>query len=467
VRVAVLGAGVAGLVAAYRLACEGHACDVYERWPGLGGQAATLDVGDGHLLERYYHHLFKSDKHIQELCVELGLDDEIEWLPSSVAIFSRGALHPFTSPLDVLRFKPLSLRARFRMGLAVTLLQRRHREVTPFEDIPAHEWVKRNMGQEVWDTVWGPLLRQKFSHRAEDLSMAWLWSKFTLRRQIKGEQTRTELLGYPRTSFERLFQRLREEIERRAGRVLVNRPAARLGREGHRLAITPGAPDSFRRGHDPRLFETPDPPEHYDAVVATVPSDVFTRLLTDELAAEVGQEYLGRLGSIEYHAALCMLLELDRRLTPFYWSNIADDGFPFIGLIEHTNFVEPARYGGRRFAYIANYVPRDDPLLQLDPNELLATYEPFIRRLNPKFSCSWIRRQWLFREPAAQPVVTVGYQRRVPPLKTGVPGLFLANTSQVYPEDRGTNYAVRLGEQVAVAVNGQLERGELKSALTS
>jgi protoporphyrinogen oxidase len=450
-RIAVLGAGVAGLAAAYRLCGEGHACDVYERWPGLGGQAATLDVGDGHLLERYYHHLFKSDRHIQHLCAELGLPDEIEWVPSSVAIFSQDALHPFSSPLDILRFKPLSLRSRVRMGKAVLFLQRRHRDVEPFEDMRARDWVEQNMGQEVWDTVWGPLLRQKFSDAADDLSMAWLWSKLTVRRQIKGEQARTELLGYPRASFERLFQRLRDAIESLGGRVLLDRPAARLDRDGHDLMVAAGAPDSFRRGHDPRRFDTPDPPQRYDAVIATVPSDVFTQLLSKELAGEVGDEYLGRLRSIEYHAALCMLLELDRPLTPYYWSNIADGEFPFIGLIEHTNFVGPERYGGRRFVYVANYKPAGDPLLEMGPDELLDVYEPYIRRVNPDFSRGWIRRRWLFREPSAQPVVTVGYHRRIPPLETGAKGLFLANTTQVYPEDRGTNYAVRLGEQVAAS----------------
>ena len=440
-----------GLVAAFRLAQAGHTCDVYERWPGLGGQAATLDVGGGHLLERYYHHLFKSDRHILGLCEELGLANEVEWLPSSVAVFRNGVSHPFTSPADILRFRPLSPLSRVRMGVAVLRLQRRHRQVEPFEDISAHEWIKSNMGREVWDEVWGPLLRQKFSDRAEEISMAWLWSKFTIRRQVKGEQTRTELLGYPGGSFEHLFDRLRTEIERRHGRVLINHPVARVARHGEGFRVTPGAPDSFRRGHDPRDFETVAP-EDYDAVVATVPSDVFVNVLDKPLAAEVGAEYLGRVRSIEYHAAICLLLELDRPFGRFYWTNVAETDFPFIGLIEHTNFVDPARYGGRRFLYVANYKPRGHRLLDLDADELLDTYTPYLRRMNPAFDRTWVRQHWLFCEPAAQPIVTPGYQSRLPPLRTGARGLVLANTTQVYPEDRGTNYAVRLGEQAAAVL---------------
>lgn len=451
-RAAVLGAGVAGLVAAYRLGQAGVACDVYERWPGLGGQAATLDVGDGHLLERYYHHLFTSDRHIATLYDELGLEDELEWRPSSVAFFVDGRSRPFTTPLDLLRFTPLSLRSRLRMGLAVLRLQRRATDVRPFESETARAWIEREMGAEAYAKVWGPLLRGKFGDRADDISMAWLWGKLTLRRRLEGKEARQELLGYPRSSWERLFERLREEIEARGGRVLIDRPARRIARDEGGFLVEAGAPDSFRRGHDPRAFEPAGEPERYDAVLATVPSDIFRALLDERLAAEVGVDYLARLDATEYHTALCLLLELDRRFSPFYWTNIADPELPFVGLIEHTNLIEPERYGGRRFLYVANYLAPGDPLLELDPDELIARYEPGLRKVNPAFSRDWIRQRWLFREPAAQPIVTVGYRERIPPLQTGVPGLVLANTTQIYPEDRGTNYSVRLGDDAARAL---------------
>jgi protoporphyrinogen oxidase len=453
VRVAVIGAGVAGLVGAHRLTGERHRCDVYERWPGLGGQAATLDVGGGHLLERYYHHLFTSDRHIRELYDELGMPDELEWRPSSVGMFAEGRAHPFTTPLDLLRFPPLSLRSRLRMGWAVVMLQRRHRDVAPFERMTAREWVERAMGREAWEKVWGPLLRGKFGERGDDVSAAWLWGKLTLRRQIKGKEARQELLGYPRGSWEPLFARLRDSIEAGGGRVLIDRPAARLARDGDgALLVTGAAPDSFRRGEDPRAFEPHGEPERYDAVIATVPSDVFDRLLDPELADAVGDEYMGRVRAAEYQTALCFLLELDRRFGRFYWTNVADRELPFVGLIEHTNFIEPERYGGRRFLYVANYLARGHPLLELSARELLDVYEPGLRRVNPEFSRDWVLETWLHREPAAQPVVTVGYPDRIPPLDTGVPGLVLANTTQIYPEDRGTNYAVRLGGDAARAL---------------
>jgi protoporphyrinogen oxidase len=434
-----------GLAAARRLALDGARVDVYERWPGLGGQVATVDVGGGHLLERYYHHLFTSDVHIAALYEELGMEDAIEWLPSSVAMFAEGRSHPFTTPGDLLRFRPLGPAARIRMGVAVLALQRLGRRVEPYEGLTAHDWITRRMGRQAWEKVWGPLLRGKFGDRAEEISMAWLWKKLTLRRQIKGGEARREMLGYPRGGWQPLLDRLREEIESRGGRVLIDRPAVRLERAGEGLEVAFGAPESFRRGHDPRGFGVAGA-ERYDSVLATVPNDVFSSLLGPGLEAEMGPAYLSRLDAIEYHTALCVLLELDRRFTPFYWTNVADPELPFVGLIEQTNLIAPDRYDGRHFLYVANYLEPGDPLLGLGHDELLGAYEPGLRRVNPEFTSGWVRERWVFREPAAQPVVTVGYEKRIPPLRTGARGLVLANTTQIYPEDRGTNYSVRLGD---------------------
>jgi len=450
----VLGAGVAGLAAAHRLTVLGHGVDVYERWPGLGGQAATIDVGDGVLLERYYHHLFTSDVEMAALCDEIGV--ELETWPSSVSIFRNGELHPFTTPLDLLRFKPMSPLARVRMGLAALWLQRRAHSVEPYEGITIRSWVERTMGKQAWENVWGPLMWGKFRDQADRISMSWLWAKLRNRRQVTGEEAKGELLVYPRGSFESIFTRLGELIEQRGGRVLIDRPAARLARgSGGGFLVTPGAPDSFRRGHDPREFEPAGDPQPYDSVIAALPSDVFEQLLEPGLTAELGPEYLGRARSIEYFAALCLLIELDRGFHPFYWTNIADVDLGFIGLIEQANLVPRERLGGRDFLYVANYLPRDHELLTLELDELLARYEPGLRRVNPAYERGWIKRSWLFREPAGQPVVLPNHRERMPPLETPVPGLLLANTTQVYPDDRGTNYAVREGEEAVAALLAQ------------
>jgi protoporphyrinogen oxidase len=454
-RIAVIGAGVAGLTAAHRLGAQGHEVVVLERWPGLGGQAATFDAGGGALLERYYHHLFTSDRHMADLCQEIGVADELETWPSSVAMFSGGELHPFTTPGDLLRYKPLSPLARVRMGIGVVLLQRLFNDVRPLESQTIKQWVERWMGPQAWAKVWWPMMRGKFGDKADQISMGWLWAKLRARRQTSGKEAKQELLVYPRNSFETIFRRLQERIEAHGGEVRIDAPAARIAKSGDGFLVWTAAPDSFRRGHDPRDFETPADPERFDAVLVTTPTDIFDQLLDAELRAAVGEDYLTRAGDIEYYAALVVILELDRRFHPYYWTNVADEELQFIGLIEHTNLVGADHYGGRHFLYVANYLPHGHEFLGLDPDALLDAYEPGLRKVNTSFSRDWIKRSWRFVEPAAQPVVVTDYPHRMPPYETGVPGLLLANTTQVYPEDRGTNYAVREGEEVAAALLAQ------------
>ena len=164
------------------------------------------------------------------------------------------------------------------------------------------------------------------------------------------------------------------------------------------------------------------------------------------------EAYLAKLRGIEYFTALCLLIELDRQFSPYYWTNIGDDALPFVGLIEHTNLIPPERYDGRRFLYVANYLPRGHELLDLDADGLLERYTAGLRAVNPGSIARWVKQLWLHREPAAQPIVTVGYRDKIPPMKTPRRGLVLANTTQIFPEDRGTNYAVREGDEAARAL---------------
>ena len=452
-KVAVLGAGVAGLTAAYRLGLKGHEAVVYERWPGLGGQAATIDVGGGVRVERYYHALVTTDMEIVRLCEELGIGDELAMWPSSVGMFYGGRLYPFTSPLDLLRYKPMSPLARLRMGLAVFMLQRRAHDLEPFEPLTIREWVEDHMGHQAWETVWGPMLRGKFGDQADDISMSWLWAKLRTRRQLDRDQAKEEKLRYPLNSFEVIFRRLEERIHELGGRVLIDHPAARVERaaEGGFL-VHAGASDSFRKGHDPREFDVVGEPERYDAVIGALPTDIFEQVLDPALRDQVGDAYFGRANSIEYFEALCLLVELDRQFHPYFWTNVADEDMRFIGLIEQTNLVGPEHYGGRHFIYVANYLPKGHEWLSLDIEELWELYEPGLRRINPDFSRDWVKQSWRHREPAAQPVVLPNYRDRMPPYETGVPGLLMANTTQVYPEDRGTNYAVREADEVVEAL---------------
>ncbi len=430
-RVGIIGGGVSGLAAAYDLTREGHYAEVFEVAPFLGGQASTFPVGGGQL-ERGYHHLFVSDRAITELIHELGLGHKLAWLESKVGLYYRGRVWNFATPMDLLRFTPLSLWQRLRVGWWTLRLQR-IADYDRFEDVTARDWLSRNMGAKAYEVLFEPLLRGKFGDYYDQVSMTWLWGKVRLRVASRGKALQKERLGYPMGSFGEVIDVLAERIRGQGGDTHTSARVNRVLVEGERAAglevQTGGAAPESRE---------------YDAVIATTPSYVFTRL-----APPMPEDYQRMLTGVSYLSAVMLVLELDRPLTAKYWLNIADQEMPFVAIIEHTNMIDKSLYGGSHIVYISNYPDRDSELYRMEPEALLELFVPHLRKLNPDFDLSWVRAYHHHRVDGAQPIISRNYSRRIPPHRTPVKGLYLANTTQIFPEDRGTNYSIRMGRQVA------------------
>jgi protoporphyrinogen oxidase len=428
VKTGVIGGGLTGLTAAYELSKVGHEVVLFEREPVLGGQAATFEVG-GALLERYYHHIFTGDKDIIALIEELGLRGRMLWLASRVGIFYEGQIYDFVTPMDLLRFQPLGFFERLRAGL-ITLYLQRFGDWRKLEDFTAEEWIRRYAGRQAYDVIFRPLLRAKFGEFSDRVSMAWLYSKFKDRVGSRSKGLAKELLGYMEGSFQALIDALASRITSLGGQILTNRGVEQVIVEnGKAKGIIAGG-------------EWP-----VDLVIATVPSFVFL-----DIVPGLPEQYAKQLREVTYQSALCLVLELKDSLSRIYWLNISDPSFPFVGAIEHTNLIPPASYNGKHILYLSNYVSRSDPLYSASAEELLAHYLPALKQINPDFGRDWVEGLRLFREDAAQPVVTRGYSQRIPPYRTPVEGLYLANTAQIYPQDRGMNYSVRLGQTAAQLV---------------
>ncbi|MGI8588014.1 MAG: NAD(P)/FAD-dependent oxidoreductase [Chloroflexia bacterium] len=425
-RVAVLGGGALGLTTAMRLARRGAAVTLIEKEDVLGGLAAGFHVGDnGVYLEKFYHHLFRSDKEIQELISELGLGDKLLWLDQYTATLYKGKRYStFKGVADVLRFSPLSLVSRLRLGAGSAYLKlepdyRRLRRST------AQQWIKRWMGRQVYDVMFGPLLEAKFGGYAPQIAAPWFWARI---------HCRSVQLGYLKGGFQQIYNRLGEEIEAAGGEI-------RLGTAVTRIAPQP---DGTIR------VDTAAGSEVYDKVVATLPTRLFVKL-TDGLPDDYRRQY-------DWGNALgahCMVLALNRSLLDdgVYWLNINDPGFPFLAAVEHTNLMPPSDYGGRRLVYLGNYLPMDHRYFTQSDDATLAEFLPALKKLNPAFDESWITERWAFKAPFAQPVVTKDYPAHIPPLTPPIPNLYLGNMFQVYPQDRGQNYSVKLANKLATLVD--------------
>ena len=431
-RVGIIGAGATGLPAAYDILKAGHEAVVYESAPFIGGHASTFDVG-GQRLERGYHHWFTSDTDIVELVEEIGLGDTIRWIDSTVGTLYDGRIYDFVTPLDLLKFKPLSLPDRIRLGLTTLYLQRQ-KDWQKYEGITAEGWLRRHGGQGVYDVFWGPMLRGKFGEDYyRQVTMAWVWGKINTRVKSRGKSMVREKLGYPLGSFGMVFDTLAEKIREQGGEVHISTPVNRIMIEDGRAV-----------GLEIRAGDEGIREEKFDAVLATTPSPIFTRLVPP-----MPEEYQSRLERARYMSAVLIVLVLDRPLSHVYWLNVADRSIPFVGVIEHTNLIGPEHYGGKHIVYLSNYLTRDDPLYRMGHDEMLDEYLPHLRKINPDFELDWIGTSYHHRVDGAQPVIGVDYSEHIPDHQTPFKGVYLANTTQIYPEDRGTNYSVRMGRQVA------------------
>lgn len=389
-----------------------------------------LEIG-GEPIEAFYHHLFTTDVDYIRLAEELGVADRIEWLPSRMGIWTDGRLWDFGTPMSLLRFRPLGPIDKIRFVLGTLWLQRAT-DPAPFVDVTAVDWIRRHMGEGVWRTVWGPLLEQKFADMSEQVAMVWLWRKISLRGRSRSASGMGERLGYMRGSFAGLVEALERRLTAAGVEIELADPVKRIDRT---------ADDRYEIRTRDGVIET-------DRVVAAIPVPDYLEIAGHLLPDDHREDLAG----LRATGALCTLLELDRSLSPYYWLNIAESEMPFGGLIEHTNYIPPERYGGRRLLYISNYVFTDHPLYRAPRATVLETYMPALQRIQPAFDSSWIQQVHHFRADYAQPVVTVGYRHVVPSLRSPLPGLYLCSMAQVYPEDRGQSYAIAWGEKVARAV---------------
>ena len=431
-RVGIIGAGAAGLAAAYELVKQGHYAAVYERAPFLGGQASTFDVG-GARLEKGYHHWFTSDADIVDLTTEIGLGDKIRWIDSTVGTLVDGKIYDFVTPMDLLKFSAMSLPDRIRLGLTTLYLQRQQ-DYWKYEDITADEWLRRYAGRGGYESFWGPMMRGKFGEEHyREISMAWVWGKIQTRVKSRGKSMIREKLGYPMGSFGELFDVLAERVRE-------------MGGEAHTSAAVEKVEvvDGRTKGLHVALQDEEVEFAEFDAVLATTPSYIFPALVPP-----LPDDYLEKLTGVSYMAAVLIVLVLDKPLTDVYWLNVSDRSIPFVAVIEHTNLIEPEHYGGKHIVYLSNYLTTDSPLYRMSQEELLAEYLPNLRKINPEFNESWIEEIYHHRVGAAQPIIGTRYSERIPSHRTPFEGLYLANTTQIYPEDRGTNYSVKMGREVA------------------
>jgi len=428
-RIGIIGAGAAGLAAAWDFARAGQDVTVYEAAGQVGGLAAGFkDERWDWTLEKFYHHWFASDSDILQLAQEMGIRDKILFPRPKTSYWLDGKIVRSEIAPSAL-FLPLSLPATLRMaaaGMAIKFAPRWQ----PFERVTADAWLRRWMGTEAYEKFFMPLLIGKFAEQYDQVPMSFMWARI-VKRTLK--------LGTYTGGFQAFLDELAAQLRAQSVRIRLGCSVARIERQDSGIALD-------LAGGAAR--------EHFDIVLCTSSPRLLLRLAPELAEGSYGE----RVAALRSIGGLCAVLALRQPLLPddTYWLNLpassADKSaseFPFLALVEHTNFVPPVHYGGDHIVYCGDYVPPQHEYFQLSEAQVIERFLPALAKVNPAFRPSWLRRWWLWRAAYAQPVPQLHHSRRLPALATPLPGLYWASMSQVYPWDRGTNYAVEIGRRAA------------------
>jgi protoporphyrinogen oxidase len=419
-KIAIIGAGFSGLAAAWDLVEAGYEVEVYEADSKPGGLAAGFK-GNGWdwFLEHHYHHIFATDQAFKRLLTEMDLEDLLFYADVFTGSYYQDEIDPLDSPTALIKYPFLSWPAKLRTAATLAFLK-----IFPqgklLEKWTAENFLKSTMGQEAWQVLWKPLFVNKFGSFADEINAAWFWARI---------HARSKKLGYFKGGFQTLADKMGELLKSKGVKFYFETKVAKI--------------EQIESDQTLRVI-TNSSREQYFQVVFTATSQILDRLV------DFPKPFQARLDKLDSLGAMTLVLELDK---PFfedqvYWLNINELDWPFLAVVEQTNLVSPDKYNQSHLVYVGNYLDQASPKFDLDKEKLLATYQPYLERLNPNFSNN-LKQVFLFKSRFAQPVVKKNHSRILPTIETPVQGLYWAGMEQIYPFDRGTNYAIEIGRKAA------------------
>ena len=425
-KIAIIGAGFGGLAAAYDLRKAGHEVTVFESANYVGGLASGFKEPHWDWsVEKFYHHWFQSDASMMGLIEELGLSSKVIFPRPLTVMYFNGKFYPFDSILNALRFPGLGFGLnKIRFGF-VGLFLRLTDNWRALEKVTADEWMLKWAGKQVYEQMWKPLLIGKFGPFYKDVNMAWMWAR------IKARTTR---LG----TFEGGFQQFADSF------------AEKLRAMGVEIRL--GVPIKFIKQNQASGGLSVDV-ESFDKVLVTTSPSLMAKMCPD-----LPENYLKGLLELKSMGAVVMVLSLKHQLSEqgYYWFNLPKEAsFPMLALVEHTNFVSKDHFGGDHIIYAGDYLELGHEYFSLSDEELLERFIPAFKRINPAFEKDWVKKVWVNKTNYAQPVPLVNHSKNIPAIQTPIEGLYFASMSQVYPWDRGTNFAVEIGRRAARMMLGK------------
>ena len=415
----IIGGGITGLSAAYIAAKKGQQVTIIEASIDFGGLLSTFQIG-GNRLERYYHHFFTHDEELNWLIKDLGIEDKLFFKKTTMGVFKNGKIYNFNSLLDLFQFKPIHFIDKIKFGLT-SLYLGKIADWKKYEHISCMAWFKKWAGKSTTSSLWAPLLEIKFGPFASKVPLSWMIGR--LRQRMNSRKNGDERLGYLDGSLQVLLDTLLEKLKELNVELVNESPIDQINfNEGTISSIMKGDKTYVGKNY---LF--------------TMPATILSKILATEKP-----EFASSLSEISYFGAICVILELNKPLSSIYWLNIADAGFPFGGIIEHTNFIDKEKYNGSHIAYLSRYFAMDEKIATMSEEEVKELMINQLYKIYPDFKSSWLKNVFIYRSNTAATVCDLNFSTKVPRCHTKIDNMFIANMSHVYPDERSTNNSIKI-----------------------
>lgn len=411
----IIGGGISGMLTGYELVKKGEEVLILEKEEILGGLLAT-DTISQIPIERFYHHIFKTDKKAVKLIKDLGLIDKLKWFDSSMSIYFDDKFYPFRKPIDLVKFGPISLLDRVRTGI-VTLYLQKNRNGEKLSNIPAYLWIKKYGGKQAYKVIWKPLLVSKFGKYYKQVSMTWLWGRIYLR--ASSTEGQEEKLGYLTGSFGSILERLADKIKQKGGIIKTGVKVSKISRKGSGLEIR----------YNDKIVTA-------DRVIICTSNDQMAKMI-EKLGNKKNQK---KLNQVSYIGAINLLFSTKQNLVDYYWNNINDMKSPFVALVKHSQLV--GKYNGNHIYYLGAYVSEEDVLFSKSNQQIKQIFFDYLKKICPKFDQKEVKEVKIFKSSRAQQITDTYYSQKIVDIKTGIDNVYFLNFSQIYPWDRGLNWAI-------------------------
>ncbi|MFT3893219.1 MAG: NAD(P)/FAD-dependent oxidoreductase [Anaerolineales bacterium] len=411
-KVGIIGGGIMGISLGYFLSKQGVSVTIYEASPVLGGLAGPIVLEDGTEVDRFYHAILSSDRHLSDLCKELGIYDQMRFKETKTGFYYKNAIYPMNNIIEFLKFPPLGWIDRFRLGLTVMAAQF-VKDWKSLESVSVQSWLLKWGGATTFHNIWRPMLKAKFDGGFDNVPATWIWSRLVRMKSTREGANQKEMAGHLIGGYITLIKAMTEKIKANGGEVLLKTPVKEI-------VIENGKATGIRMASGDVV--------NYDKVVCTMQAPIFQRLIPS-----ADEQYKKFLGSSEYLGIIAPLMVLDRPLTGNWTLNITDDRFPFTGVIETTAFIDPKYVGGYHLVYLPKYTAPGSPWQQKTDEEIKAIWLENLQAMFPKFDPTCIKYFLIHRERYVEPLHGLNETDSVPAVKTPISNLYLATTSQIYP----------------------------------